>query len=224
MTETQAPLVPGGGLDVGDAPTGRAASQKHTLPDLERLSLGEMPPDEAGQFLATMLEEPTPKECKIAYEALGALAWKQSAERVSGEPVRAWHELFRYAAGLIGDAGESETAAKLLGVADQSLRWLRHGLARPPADLRRRAHESEIVALLHGRGVAMWREEVGEKLGLKQGNLTRVLANLATSGLVERRHEGRRQLVCLTAAGREAYRSRIGSRGLTADPPIEKIP
>lgn len=110
------------------------------------------------------------------------------------------------------DAGEAELAARLLGVADQSLRWPRHGLARVPVDLRRRAHEGEMVAFLYARGTPTHREELLERFGLKQGNLSRVLANLATAGLVERHSERRKQLVGLTAAGREAHLSRPGGR------------
>jgi len=223
MTETQAPPQDGGSLAVGAVPPGNAATGAPTLSPIELLALGELPPDEAGPLIAQTLESPQPKACGRMYDALGALAWKQSAERLAGEPMRAWHDLYRYAAGLMRDAGEVELGAKLLGIADQTLRWVHYGLARPRKDIRRRAHEYRILVFLDGHeGKKAWREEIKAEFSLKQGNLSRVLANLATGGFVERHAEGRRQLVELTAQGREAINQRPGAGGLVTSPPIER--
>ncbi len=212
MTETQASPAYGDGLAVGASPEGPI--------DLNRLALGDLTPAQAGPLIADLLEGASPAQCGPVYDALCALAWKQSAERTAGERLREWYDLDRYASGLMIEAGATELGTKLLGVCDLVLRWLQFGTTRPAAAIRQRAHELPILQTIEKRGGLAWRKDIMTEHTLKEGNASRILANLASDGFIERTFYGQRMQVSLTARGRETLKTRMRAN-LVAEPPLQ---
>jgi predicted transcriptional regulator len=193
---------------------------------IDDLALGELAVPQALTLLRASLDQPDIQTIARVYEALRALAWKKFAERVVGEEMRQWHDLFRQAAALFDVANSGTYSQRAAAFADLAIESVRFGNANSIDDMRARAHVRDILVALSKRGGTALRSAVMHDTHLKQANLSRVLAHMAAAGFVDRRPSGREVVVSLTSLGREAISSppRHGANALMVSPPLDEEP
>lgn len=138
------------------------------------------------------------------YAALRAWTWKALRGRRQDGELSGWHRLLRAVAARLSmhDPALSERIETLGELVFETVRFAD---ANPTDEVLARDHVREILdALRTAPGCEIARPELIRLFGLKQANLSRVLAIMEGSGLVERETRGRVVYVRLPAGERAA--------------------
>ncbi len=185
------------------------------------MALGDLTPAQAIACVREALADAAVDHGEI-FDALRAYAWKTFAERIMGEEMTPRHDLFRRVSSLFEHAGDLERANKLAAYADLAIESVRFGRLHALGDVCARAHVRDILQVLKTHGNTALRTVVLAETGLKQANLSRVLAHMASSGLISRQTDGKNVTLTLTSLGREAITSprSPGGNALIVFPPL----
>jgi predicted transcriptional regulator len=177
-------------------------------------------PEEAVSGLRLSLKEPSREAAEAVYEALRAASWRLLTSRIYGSEIEAWFDLFSQAAALLrrdfGDLSERTTA-----LADLATESARFGALHSHEQAIAKEHVIDVLRAIGKNGAR--KAEVMNATGLKQANLSRILANLIAVGLVDRKSVGKEASLTLSAAGLDALSPDVhphGSRGLIVSPGV----
>ena len=171
---------------------------------LSDIAAGEATPEQALAVLSEVLRRGEPTAAQQAYVSLRAWVWKALNARRRDPELRAWFDVLRRMAAFLKtrDAALAERVATLHELVQESIAVAER---LPVDDVIRKRHVKDIIAMLIAApGERLDRAVIGERTGLKQGNLTRVLNMVADAGLAERTAHGKHAEFQLTRGGRAA--------------------
>jgi signal transduction histidine kinase len=142
---------------------------------------------------------------EAAYRALKGAVWHLVASRDTGPHVDLWEDVILRVRGLLRSIGSTlaDRFTVLADLLDQSARF---ATFQSKEELKNRKHVGAILELLARYNAPVERSVVAKETGLRDANLSRILANLASAGWIVRRYEGRQLYVGLTNEGLEAAR------------------
>ncbi len=178
-------------------------------------------PEEAIACLRLSLREPSREAAEAVYEALRAAGWRLLTSRIFGSEIEAWCDIFGQAAALLrrdfGDLSDRTTA-----LADLATESARFGVLHSHEQAIAKEHVIDVLKAIGKNGAR--KAEVMNATGLKQANLSRILANLIAVGLVDRKSLGKEASFTLSVAGLDALSPDDvhprGSGGLIVSPGV----
>lgn len=150
------------------------------------------------------------------YDALLEVAWQITGDRATWQKASNWLDLFGHAAGMLRESGLHELSWQVAALGDLIDRSARFAELQPLDEVLTRRHVADVIRVLSGSGGRMDRLALLQASGLKQSNLSRMLALLEGHGLVRRVQEGRETKISLTAAGKEVAAGLVA--GTAAEP------
>ena len=177
---------------------------------LDDIALGDVEPAQARAALSKALQDGDARMMQQAYVALRAWVWKALDGRRRDPELREWFDIFKRVAAFVRtkDVALAERVVALHELVHESIAVSDR---LPVEEILQRRHVRKVLAMLMlVPGGRLDRTEIGRRLGLKQGNLTRVLNMVTEAGLAERTAHGKQAEFQLTRAGHEA----AGSLGL----------
>jgi DNA-binding transcriptional ArsR family regulator len=174
----------------------------HTSHKLDRIATCEASSEEALEIIRGVAE--VHRLAAPIYEALRSATWKLLTGRVYGPEMRDWHDVFRRSASLLTELGEPGVGERVGAMADLALESARFGAKHSVESVMCKSHVLEIIKALQVRGGAAKRGEIMSATGLRQSNLSRVLAVMAAVGLVDRQPEGKEVRFSVTRKALEA--------------------
>lgn len=188
---------------------------------LNGLASLDIAPEEVIANVRSSLKNPNREAAEATYEALRAASWRLLTSRVFGNEIEAWLDLFGQAAALLrrdfGDLSERITA-----LADLAMESARFGELHSHQKAIAKEHVIDVLRAIGKKGAR--KTEVMNATGLKQANLSRILANLIAIGLVDRKSIGKEASFTLSAAGLDALSpnnvSPRGRGGLVVSPGV----
>lgn len=170
---------------------------------------------------------------KAAYAALCKWTWRAMLERRLDDELASWHRLLLDAAGRLGAESDDRAktqargrldrpaaAERLRALADLVRMSIDAANASLPRDLTARAHVMEILRVLADAGEHVDREQIKQRLNLRDANLSRVMTLLAANGLVERRPRGKTAVFCIMPRGLAAVASTNAPHALPPTLPL----
>lgn len=171
-------------------------------PVFESIAEASIAPNEAFARLREALQAaPDDTAAENSYEALRGLVWHIVSSREEREDITEWIDIVLKVRQLLRTKASplTERFTVLADLLDQSRRF---GKFHPTGELLGRKHvRSVLEVLLRHQGTAT-RAMVAERVGLRDANMSRILANLASAGWIRRRSEGREVVVSLTQEGK----------------------
>ena len=171
---------------------------------LDDIALGDIDPAKARAVLSKIFAGDDSRAAQRTYTALRAWVWKALDGRRRDPELREWFDVLKRAAAFLKgrDAAMAERIVALHELVHESIAVSER---LPVEETLRRRHVRDVLAMLDAApGGRLGRAEVGRRLGLKQGNLTRVLNMVTDAGLAERAAHGKQAEFQLTRAGQEA--------------------
>lgn len=170
---------------------------------LEEIQIGEADLDSARQTIAMLLApgKLSNRSAADVTDALEAWTWRALRDRRSDADLPGWLELILSAGARVNE-GDAIGGAALKTFGRLVRRSLDHAAKIDPAAVVARKHAKEILRALSTANGASSRAALRARLGLKEANLTRVMAPLIDLGLVTRQIEGREVSYGLTDEGR----------------------
>ena len=167
---------------------------------LEDIAIGEVPLTIASATIAKLLERLDDRTAHALFEALQSWTWKTLDARRRDDDLIGWTDVVaRVASFLASDWGA--LAVKLEGYVDllhTSVMVAATSETRSPLE---RKHVRTILLNLAGAGGRMRRTELRDQVGLKEANLSRVMAPLQDMGWIARQLDGREANYKLTESG-----------------------
>lgn len=142
------------------------------------------------------------------YEALRGLVWNVVSSREGGDQLNAWTDVVLKIRQLLRTKASpiAERFTVLADFLDQSLRFSK---LHPASELLARKHVRTVLEVLLAHQGTVTRAKIAERVGLRDANMSRVLANLASAGWIKRRTEGREVVVSLTEEGKAQARTAL---------------
>lgn len=174
------------------------AGQATTLNDIAR---ADVSPAQAREVLTAIFGQPTPSLLRDAYLALRAWVWKALDQRRRDPELRDWNDILDAASSLMSQHGQPSLGAGLSTLHELISESIAVGERHQALDVTRRQHVAKALAFLAECGGQANRSAIGERLGLAQANLTRVLNLMSEAGLVERTTLGKEAVFALSRAG-----------------------
>jgi DNA-binding transcriptional ArsR family regulator len=179
---------------------------------LNDIASADASPAQAREALLAIFGQPTPDLLRDVYLALRAWVWKALDQRRRGSELRAWNDILGTTSSLMAQHGQSSLGERIAALHELVSESIAVGEALEAVDVSQRQHVAEALDFLTARGGEANRSAIGERLGLGQANLTRVLTLMSAAGLVERSTLGKEAIFALSHAGRDAHRTRAASR------------
>ncbi|MGP9820415.1 helix-turn-helix transcriptional regulator [Salinarimonas sp. NSM] len=166
---------------------------------IDDVSRGSVEPASAWEPIAAEIRGDPERGPARVYEALRDLVWRLvRGNRPVDELIR-WQDLCaRTAAGI--RAKRPALADRIDGLVDVLLTSVHFHETASASTTLDRAHVSEALAIVRAAGGAIQRDDLRQRLGLKQPNLTRVLEVMEAAGLIRREMRGRVCVVTLPEA------------------------
>jgi predicted transcriptional regulator len=169
---------------------------------LEAISTASVRPNEAFSYLCHLLVESyTDDAAEGAYEALREVVWNFVASREKGVQLDHWSDVILRVRQLLR-LKKSPIFERFTVLADLLEQSGRFAELHAPCVVKARKHDAQILQILARSSAPVERSRILRETKLRDANLSRILANLAASGLVNRQTEGREVLVTITDAGR----------------------
>jgi hypothetical protein len=166
---------------------------------LAELAQCEMSPKEAVFVVRAIAAKADDGFSWRLYEALRATIWKLLTRREFGDIITEWHDVYRQSAALYA-AVNHELAVRISVIAELALESDRFGRTHSSADMLTKQHVQSILSFLSKQGGTAKRDDIKQAVQLEQSNLTRVLNNMSSVGLIERRRLGREKIIALAQA------------------------
>lgn len=178
---------------------------------LHALAMGDSSLEEGAAAVRDALRSSSTKDRGALLFALRAWVFRALRTRRKRSDFEGWIELFsRVSAQFEGlPATKIEAYLELLQMASA------RGEADAGVDLLKGKHARAVLATLRAAGGRMMKTEMLGRLGLKQANLTYVMAPLLDGGLVASEQVGKHRVYILTAEGRRRLEERLPSRRAT---------
>lgn len=171
---------------------------------LENIRLGTATPKEARTALGAALREISPSIAQQVYTTLRAWVWKALDQRRRDDELREWFDIMKRAEAYLSK-DHSEWALRTRVLHELLYESISVAELKPASEVLKRRHVKEVLMLLHtapeGR---VERARIGERLRIKQANLTRVINMMMAARLVERSTHGKQAVLQLTRDGLEA--------------------
>lgn len=183
---------------------------------LDDIALGDVAPALARAALSKALREGDPRTMQKAYAAVRAWVWKALDGRRRDPELREWFDVLKRLAAFLRtkDAALAERVVALHELVQESIAVSERF---PVQSVLKRRHVRDVLKMLvSAPGGRVDRAGIGSGLGLKQGNLTRVLNMVTEAGLAERAAYGKQAEFQLTRAGEAVCRS-LGFRKAAPD-------
>lgn len=180
------------------------------LSSLDKIATGEISISAATELLRQNLDQLSEKKAKKVYTVLRAWVWKALNERRRDNELRQWHSLISHASACMEDefvhhAVRIQVLHELVYESISAKQVYSHD------DLVGRSHVKEILIYIYeGPDHSIERRKLVERLGLKDANLSRVLAMMLNAGLVERSARGKHAIFSLTSSGRHRAKAFAG--------------
>lgn len=171
---------------------------------LDGIALGDVDPAQALAALSKAFGGSEPNAVHRAYAALRAWVWKALDGRRRDPELREWFDVLRRVAAFLRPKHPllAERVAVLHELVHESIAVSER---LPTEETLQRRHVREVLSMLDmAPGNRLDRSEIGRRLGLKQGNLSRVLNMVTEAGLAERVVHGKQAEFRLTRMGEEA--------------------
>ncbi|WP_375312821.1 winged helix-turn-helix domain-containing protein [Bradyrhizobium sp. A5] len=169
---------------------------------LEAVSTASVQPSEAFSYLRQLLADSYSDDtAEGAYEALREVVWNFVASREKGIQLDQWSDVILRVRQLLR-MKKSPIFERFTVLADLLEQSGRFAELHAPGVVKARKHDAQILQILARSNVPVERSRILRETKLRDANLSRILANLAASGLVNRQTEGREVLVSITDAGR----------------------
>lgn len=188
----------------------RSASS-FTYDDLERGSLSAA---DARHFVQHLLQSgPDQEIAGDLYDSLRVLTGRILRDKSDSENLRAWYSLIDAVSAQF-DELEDPWAARIEVLAELLSDRLGMLESRPAHEVLQRRHVPDLLELLDRHtGELVRRNELRDRLGLAEANLSRILTLLVDTGLIERSKQGKEALFSICSLGREVlldHNDRIG--------------
>jgi DNA-binding MarR family transcriptional regulator len=179
---------------------------------LNGIASADASPAQAREVLLSIFGQPTPDLLRDVYLALRAWVWKALDQRRRDSDLRAWNDSLGAASTLMAQHGQPSLGERITALHELLSESIGVGETLGAVDVTQRQHVAEVLDFLAASGGQANRSAIGERLGLGQANLTRVLNLMSMAGLVERSRLGKEAIFALSRAGRDARRTRAASR------------
>ncbi|MER8536657.1 winged helix DNA-binding protein [Mesorhizobium sp. M1005] len=182
---------------------------------LEAIATSSIPPSEAFANLREHVISPVDVEFpEQVYEAFRSLVWSTVSNREAGEHLNAWADVILKIRQLLR-SGSLPIAERFTVLADLLEQSTRFASFHPADELLGRKHVRAILGELVPHGRKTTRTTIAQATKLRDANLSRILANLASAGWIRRHSEGREVVISLTEEGaaqaRKALRKETAS-------------
>lgn len=172
---------------------------------LEAVSTGSLSPAEAfvgiRNFVTAHSEDA--ESLEDAYEAIMELVWNLVAGRERGPLLDLWGDFVLKVRQLFRTR-KSPLAERLTSFADLLEQSSRFAEVHSTETMKERKHDAGILQLLFSRSGPTERSHLIETLRIGESNLSRVLLNLVSAGLITKSAKGREAFLELTPEGRVA--------------------
>jgi DNA-binding MarR family transcriptional regulator/signal transduction histidine kinase len=172
---------------------------------LEAISAGSMPPAEAFAGIRSYVRDRAndPGALEDTYEAVLDLVWNLVAGRERGPSLDLWGDFVLKVRQLFRSR-DTSLAERFTSLADMLEQSARFADVHSAEAVRERKHDPAVLQLLYGRSRPVERSYLIEKLEIGESNLSRVLLNLVSAGLIAKSTKGREVFLELTPEGRAA--------------------
>ena len=168
---------------------------------LNEIALGQATPSQARAAIRSALEAGTAASWERVYTVLRAWVWKALDGRRRDAELGEWFDILRRTRAFLADKDPAQ-AERLHVLHDLIHESITASEVLSPAVVLSRAYVPEILAML--RSGPTDRAEIGNRLQLKQSNLSRILNMMSSARLIERTVYGRRAIFELTPFGSKA--------------------
>jgi DNA-binding MarR family transcriptional regulator len=171
---------------------------------LSSITRGEATPSEARAAISLILEKASAQTASQIYVALRSWVWKALDGRRRDKELREWFDILKRASAFL--ELENKNYAERLHVLHELLfESISASDIVGRDEVLKRDHVLEVLGLFQDDPEKQLdRTDIGERLKLKQANLTRVLNIMCVAGLIERVAYGRRATFQLTRSGSSA--------------------
>lgn len=190
---------------------------------LDDIALAQATPQQARSALGTAMAELSPEVAQRVYAVLRAWVWKALEGRRRDTELRDWFDVLRRTRAQL--EGDYALHAERLRVLHDLVRdSIEAAEILSPEQVMKRSHVRDVLKLLSDNLTEqMDRALIGNKLDLKQANLTRILNMMSSAGLVERATYGKQALYQLTPLGIKAARSLHKTAAAAELPAVARI-
>ncbi|MGN7713449.1 hypothetical protein [Rhizobiales bacterium] len=166
-------------------------------------------PREAFAAIKSFLKQSDPKEAReIVYEKLRSLVFHLIAGRISGPIVNQWAETLVRVRALVG-LEDNLFAERFVSLAELLEQAHHFNDIHAVDEVWKKKHVASLLKAAGANLQGVNRKELLANFGLGDANLSRILTNLETSGLITREQEGRDVRVKLTDYGRRIYHEQV---------------
>ena len=170
--------------------------------ELDAISSLDIPADQAVATIRKLLRNPDRDAAAAVYEAMRSASWRLLTSRTFGDEIENWFDLFSQTSALLRANNFDDFSERITTLADLAMESARFGSLHSHEQAIAKQHVLEVLRAIGENGAR--KIEVMNSTGLRQANLSRILANLAAIGLIERKSIGKEALFSLTRAGRDA--------------------
>lgn len=177
------------------------ATRRELVVSLENVGRGDATPAEAVSAIREAIQSGEELGERV-YAALRDVTWRTLTSRAFNDELAGWFDVMRHGAALARRASGASLAEKLRVLSDLIAQSARFAELQPVDEVLNRKHVIAILRRLASSVAPTARADLARSTGLANANLSRVLAVLASSGLVERKSSGKEALFSLTSAGR----------------------
>ena len=180
-----------------------STTRTELIASLDNVGRGDATPAEAASAIRAAIQAHEGFGERV-YAALRDVTWRTLTSHAFNEELSGWFDVMRHASMLAKRASDASLAAKLRALSDLIAQSARFAELQPLDEVLNRKHVTDILRMLAAATGPTARADLARSTGLANANLSRVLAILASSGLVERKSSGKEALFSLTAAGHAA--------------------
>lgn len=174
--------------------------------ELEAISTLDRSAELAVTAIRDILRDPDRETAEATYEAMRSASWRLLTSRTFGSEIEDWLDLFGQTAALLRANRFEDLGERTMTLADLATESARFGAIHSHEQAISKQHVLDVLRAIGEAGAR--RTEIMNATRLKQANLSRILANLAAIGLIERTAIGREASFSLTSAGRDALSPR----------------
>jgi predicted transcriptional regulator len=201
-----------------------------TQSSLDSIALGEATPDEARAAIGAALQpSATPDAVERVYTVLRTFVWKALDGRRRDGELRAWFDILRRTRAFLAESHPLQ-AERLHVLHDMLRESINASEVLSAEDVMRRSHVRHILAVMRDDAAGpIDRATIGQRVDLKQANLSRILNMMSSAGLIERTSYGKQAFFQLTRSGLRfaadlAAVPRVPEAGETVKVPFVRIP
>lgn len=187
-----------------------------------QIALLEVEPSHALTGIRAALRSRDEETDRALFESLRSATWKLLTSQIYGGEVRQWYDLILQVCAYYVERNVA-LEAKLTALSELLMESIRFGEVHPADEVTSRQHVLDILRAIDSLDrdkTGARRTDVLETTGLKQSNLSRILATMQSLGLVIKKMRGREAVLFLTARGK----SSLNGDGNSFEPGLQLEP